>query len=336
MNELTFPFAILSKNNGVMEPKDVTLTDVVAAQDVICRTDCLAPMQERMEALNVMKAAIDRIDPDTYVDFCEYGVRFPQDSLPQFYEKHPALYWYDHSFDRVLEGVKNTEVPAGKVYLWLVYNMGYVVKTPTKCFAIDLHHRRAEELVPYLDFCCITHNHDDHYTERFAMKMNGAGKPVISNFYPNAGYPHTDWEAGYSKEPMRALDFGDVRVTTYESDHNAKLRKFVQPVEIRCKTGEETCVIYSSGDSCFPQQLHTLDPIDFWIVHPYVGLNIADGAQLLEPKMTLVSHLFEFHHRIDQWRWTWRQGYDAANAVWNVGMKAIVPVWGDRIEFSRS
>ena len=334
MNALTLPFSVLSNLDGKPEPTSVSLDDVVQAADSLCRTDCFNPTEERLKALNVMKSAIDRIDPQTYVDFCEYGIRYPKENLPKFYEEHPALYWYDKSFDRVLEGVKNASVPEGQIFLWLVYNMGYVVKTPTKCFAIDLHHRRAEELVPFLDFCCITHNHDDHYTIRFATQMDHGGKPVLTNFWPNAGYPQTDAAAGYSKEPTRTLDFGDVVVTTYESDHNAKLRKFVQPVDIHCRTGNKTCVIYSSGDSCNPQQLRiAAEKPDFWIVHPYVGLDIAEGARRLRPAMTLCSHLVEFHHHIDKWRWTFRQGYDAAQKVWNEGLDAVVPVWGDRIVF---
>jgi hypothetical protein len=30
--------------------------------------------------------------------------------------------------------------------------MGYVVKTPSGCFAIDISHRWAKELAPYIDF----------------------------------------------------------------------------------------------------------------------------------------------------------------------------------------
>ena len=65
---------------------------------------------------------------------------------------------------------------------------------------------------------------------------------------------------------------------------------------------------------------------------PY-GLKVDEAANLLNPKVTLVSHLEEFHHRIDQWRWTWRQGYEAARKIWNTGHDAIVPACGDKIVY---
>ena len=164
--------------------------------------------------------------------------------------------------------------------------------------------------------------------------MNREKKPVITNFYPNAAYPMTDNDSGYFKGPERTFAIGDITISTYESDHNPKLRRFMQPVEFVCGSEPDACVIFSSGDTCNAQQLHCRSPkIDFHIVHPYVGLKVDEAANLLNPKVTLVSHLEEFHHRIDQWRWTWRQGYEAARKIWNTGHDAIVPACGDKIVF---
>ena len=71
--------------------------------------------------------------------------------------------------DLEIEIVKVTGRPA----VWFIYNMGFVVKTAKSLFAIDLHHRRAELLAPKLDFALITHNHGDHYTERFYKARGG-------------------------------------------------------------------------------------------------------------------------------------------------------------------
>src|SRR5690606_39346714 len=66
--------------------------------------------------------------------------------------------------------------------VWMLYNMGFVVKTPSGCFGIDVHHRLAEDLEPYLDFLCITHNHGDHANKKLIQAMQSKGKPVVSNF----------------------------------------------------------------------------------------------------------------------------------------------------------
>ena len=108
----------------------------------------------------------------------------------------------------------------------------------------------------------------------------------------------------------------------------------MQPVEFVCGKEPNACVILSSGDTCNAQQLKYHSPkLDFYIVHPYVGLKVDEAANLLNPNVTLVSHLEEFHHRIDQWRWTWRQGYEAARKIWATGHDAIVPACGDKIVF---
>ena len=101
--------------------------------------------------------------------------------------KHPLFHFYDHAFDKVLQGVKNETPGPGEVFLWHLYNMGYVVKTERHCFGIDLHHRRDVELVPELDFLVVTHNHNDHYTLALATAMDQAGKPIFRNFFPNTG-----------------------------------------------------------------------------------------------------------------------------------------------------
>ena len=74
----------------------------------------------------------------------------------------PIIYFYRSAFDRVMDGIKNSKVENGTAAIWLLYNMGYVVKTPSGCFAIDISHRWAKELAPYIDFLCVTHKHSDH------------------------------------------------------------------------------------------------------------------------------------------------------------------------------
>ena len=88
-----------------------------------------------------------------------------------------ALQRLDDAFDKVLAEVKSTVV-TDRPAVWLVYNMGVIVKSKEACFSIDLKHRKAPEIASLLDFALITHNHGDHYTGEFYKAMNGAGKTV--------------------------------------------------------------------------------------------------------------------------------------------------------------
>ena len=306
------------------------LAEVRKAVELLLGSDCSRDSLRGSEAQRVLQAALDHVTPAAYVRFYGHGSRWSPKELEKLYAKHPALYWYDAAFDKVLNEVRSETVPPGEVRLWLVYNMGYVVKTPTHCFAVDLHHRRAKELVPYLEFALVTHNHSDHYTVEFLAAMNAAGKKVYSGFFPSYG--------GYSKEPERELRLADdLTLRIFESDHNRHLLRFVTPFEIVCRSGDDTCVIFHSGDSCRADQLHPRSPkVDFHIVHPRVGLDVRESARdTVRPEVTLISHLLEMHHRFDKWRWTFADGYAEADKVRSVGKTAYVPMWGEKIIWKR-
>ena len=61
-------------------------------------------------------------------------------------EHDGVLYFYRKAFDKVCREVKSTKVSEGTIVLWNLYNMGYVVKTPTQTFGIDLFHKHIGEI----------------------------------------------------------------------------------------------------------------------------------------------------------------------------------------------
>ena len=48
------------------------------------------------------------------------------------------MQYYNMALDKILAEVPTTKVKKGEVVVWQLYNMGYVVKTQTQCFGIDL------------------------------------------------------------------------------------------------------------------------------------------------------------------------------------------------------
>ena len=320
-------FSVRSGDPTVLKP---SLDEVKKATAVLLKSDCTKDSLRGSKAQSIMQAALDLVTPEVFTRFYQNGSKWTPEELEKIYAGHPAFYWYDAAFEKVLNEVKNETVASGEVKLWLVYNMGYVVKTPTHCFCIDLHHRRANELVPYLEFALVTHNHRDHYTFDFLAAMNSAGKKVYSGFFSSYG--------GYSKEPERELRLADdLTLRIYESDHNIHLRRFVTPFEIVCGKGDDACVIFHSGDSCNAKQLHPRSArVDFHIVHPRVGLKVRESARdTVKPEVTLISHLLELHHRFDKWRWTFANGYEDADKVRSVGKTAYVPLWGEKIVWEK-
>lgn len=322
--------SILSTVVNAPEPRTSTLAEVKEAVKIVESTNCAEPTKERMEALNVIKAAADQLTPKEFYKFLTNTAK--PEALEEVYKAQPIFYWYDHAVDRILAQMQADIVPEGEVHCWLLYNLGYVFKTSQSCFGLDISHRRGCELVPFLDFTVVTHNHDDHYMPEFLDAMNRQGKAVLTNFYPNTGYEGKDENAGYFAGPERTLKIKDVTITTYASDHNAKLRRFVQPTEFAIGDDANRIVIFAGGDSCNELQLHSsYSKVNAFLVHPYVGLQSEIAADRLNAELVLISHMEEFTHFVDRWRWTWRQGYEKAKAVQEHNHKAYVPLWGDKI-----
>ena len=236
-----------------------------------------------------------------------------------------ALQRLDDAFDKVLKEVRETVV-TDRPAVWLVYNMGVVVKTKETCFSVDLKHRKALEIAPLLDFALITHNHGDHYTEELYRAMNGAGKTVISNFKDNYGTKNWAKDGGYTRVP-KTFRLKDVEIHASLTDHNGYLVDYTTAFEIR--VGSYT--ILHTGDCSNIAKVSPRKRPDLWIVHPRCGTKVEEGVRRLRPETTVLAHLNELGHARDRWRWTWQDGLDELKKVEQAGGKGMVPVWGERI-----
>ncbi len=279
------------------------------------------------DARAAFQREIDEVTPDIWSRYYLRGTDLGEELSAKICAKLPALRRYEDAFDKVLSEVDSAEV-ADRPAVWLVYNMGIVVKTAKSLFAVDLHHRRAEILAPKLDFALITHNHGDHYTDRFYNAMNGLQKKtVVSNFKDNYAAHYARRRGGYTRAE-KTFDFGDVKVRTSLTDHNNYLVDYTTAFEITI--GD--FVIYHSGDCSNAQKLRPQCPNpDLWIFHPRCGMKPVDGARAVNPKLSVVAHLNELGHARDRWRWTWAHGEEDKKALESAGFRAVVPLWGDRI-----
>ena len=237
----------------------------------------------------------------------------------------------EEGFDKVLCEIDAADVSAHPA-VWMVYNMGVIVKTRESLFSIDLMHRRAEELAPRLDFALITHNHGDHYRNGFYRKMNGAGKTVISNFLDNYGAADWRkggryWEAGGFTRAEKTFRIRDVEIRTSLVDHNNYLIDFTTAFEIR--VGD--WILYHTGDCGVASKLRTIwGRPDLWVFFPGCGVNVADAERNVRPKQMAFGHLWELGHRTG--RLTTSMVRAAQKKAIDAGEKNLtVPLWGERI-----
>jgi hypothetical protein len=243
------------------------------------------------------------------------------------------LICFRKAFDRVLEGLKNDKVEQGTAAVWMLYNMGYVVKTPSGAFAVDVHHRWGAELAPYLDFLCVTHDHRDHYWYPLMDAMIAAKKPVVSNFYPKdvASYP-------YKSTSPASYTVGNFKIKTAIADHNSTLRNFVTVFRVECGADTGNFSLYHTGDCSFnTSQLGNVQgPVDVLITR-YAPSALAEnkligeGNGRVQPGCILLSHILELGHNNQEEgaRWTLDQALVRASKL--NSDHSYVPFWGEKM-----
>lgn len=270
-------------------------------------------INKRMALQDYMQTVIDKTLTAEYMKFFENVSETT---------KNPVLLFYDQTLDRIIQQIANEKPAPGTVSIWYLYNMGFIIKTPTVCFGVDINHHRGLKLEPYLDFLVITHNHNDHYTIPLMHAMTANKKMVISNFFPNPGY---------TKAASKTHEIKGVTIHCGESDHNRFLKKFTMPMEIVCPTGNRKFVFFTSGDTCHHSFLERKsDKIDLYAVHPYNGMIALEAAKKIDADLTFIVHLHEMTHEYNKWRWKYADGRRVLNDFQKQNRKAYIPVWGEK------
>lgn len=298
----------------------------VSAQE-LWSTSPLTLDAKRTEALDKMQSYADKC-LDNY--FINYLGGYEQTSL-NMEKGDPILIFYRSAFDRVMDGIKNSKVENGTIEMWLLYNMGYVVKTPSGCFAVDISHRWAKELAPYIDFLCVTHKHSDHYDADLIQAMFDAGKPVLSNYLKDASYPYT------SKVPGD-YTIGKFKIRTSITDHNnSGLSNFVTVFQIECGEDADNFTMIHTGDSNFKPEQYTNIDAHVNVLIPRYAPNaltenniIGTGEGQVEPDYVLLSHILELAHAgVEESRWSIDMALERASKI--DCKQTYVPMWGEKL-----
>jgi L-ascorbate metabolism protein UlaG (beta-lactamase superfamily) len=250
------------------------------------------------------------------------------------------MYFYRQAFNKVRKEVRSTKVAEGTVVLWNVYNMGYVVKTPTQTFGIDIVHKHVEELAPMLDFMLVTHKHNDHGDNHTRNQLAAHGVKVIAGFELNKPCV---WQgkllAWEFVDEIDSIQIGDITINCTRVDHNKteKGRKFVTTYEIDCGPKSGNTVIFHTGDAYSYKQLEVTKKPDVFIFHMGVRLNIQKASDKLQPEYAFFSHAWELSHKVEQWRWTIDDVLKSVHKVTgHDSSRLLYPCWGDKVVYNKS
>lgn len=277
---------------------------------------------KRMKAMEAVQSVMNRFEPK---EWKAYRNLAEGDELAKV-EQSGTPYYLRQSVDKICTEVRTLKVKEGTVAVWLLYNMGYIVKTPTSVFGIDIHTKYIDKMVELIDFVMITHRHGDHCNLPFLRTMTAKGKTVYAAFdLEGVNVTKVEHEAMY--------EVGDVKIRTTIGDHNKKLRNFVTSYEINCGANTNNTVIYHTGDSNNYKQLKPEQQVDLFMPHMSVGLNIQAAIDNIRPYHLLISHNQELGHQVNKWRWTF---HDALKLKEKLKHDHIwIPCWGECIVYDR-
>lgn len=292
------------------------------------RTSPLNLTQERYSLLAKIEEYSREFNRDPFQEYLKMN-----DSAAEKTEKdNPVMSIYRFAFDNVFHQVRNATVEYGTAEIWMLYNMGYIVKTPSVCFGIDINHRYAQELAPYLDFICVTHSDGDHVDTPLMNVMTSAGKPVLSNFFSAS--------SAWCSNAASVYNIAGVEIKTCITDENA--------TDLNCTTcyrftfGEDAgnLRLMHPGDSSFdPKQFVPVGGGDVDVLILRFGqkaeVNICGtGSGQVVPHNILLSHQIELRHYIEKspMRAT------ILGSIENIGKNygswgniAYLPFWGEHL-----
>ena len=279
--------------------------------------------EKRMEAMEVTQAMLNHFPHTEWNAFLKENDPVKVAEM----ERTGVPYFLRKSFDKVRKEVRTTKVKEGTVAVWLLYNMGYVIKTPTTTFGIDIYSKHADELLDMLDFVMITHAHGDHKTQNVIEGMTKHNKPILAAF-------DIDGAKVMKVEHEKVYKMGDVTIRTTIGDHNKRLLNYVTSYEIDCGDNTNNTVIFHSGDSHNYKQLNPQKQVDIFMPHISVGLKIQKAIDKFKPHHVFLSHLQELGHKIEKWRWTFHDGLNSKSKLTHDHI--WIPCWGEKVVYNRA
>ncbi len=246
-----------------------------------------ADQDERRRTLAVIETLAGRLPVDEWNRYRNT----PDVSLEK---KYPILAYLRLLEQSVLEDIKNTRVRGG-VKIWKLYNMGMVVKTAEKCFAVDLIPLRAD-FSSVLDFAVQSHWHGDHVDKRFYEGMVRKGKPFYATKYP--------WNSTAPKgltylEKDTVLLIGPLTVSLKLSAQGdpgewSHLPCLITTVDCGPASGDFRLV--HTGDSSHAEDMPRDRDADFLTMHMDVGMDQRRAISIARAKRVNLDHVLELAH----------------------------------------
>lgn len=231
------------------------------------------------------------------------------------------LSYLDKSVTKVLKNISKPKSKKEKVVLWQIYNMGYIIQTNKGNIGIDIHCRNAKRFAKHIDALLITHAHFDHYRTDLIAEMKRLNKPIISNWV----------DTDYKTYTVETFDIGNFNITTHLGDHYFWKKESNNDM-LLFEIETNGVKILHTGDNSNSAKLTGFENIDVFILHIDINNSIPEAVTLVQPKLTILSHVMELGHprSANGYRWTYAHAFKKSKVIPNAN-KAIL-FWGESIK----
>ena len=250
--------------------------------------------------------------------------------------------WFDHveirkywlaTLNKAVLEIQNEVVTEGAT-IWLIYNHGFVVKTPTICFGFDLYDyfETGEflQLGDLLDVLFISHIHPDHWSMKLVDKMRKLGKPVVG---PSA---MSSSILSIRMKPGDTATISGLNVRSYYGLHTVPVSMF----EVRTPEGIS---FLHTGDNAVYETLPLNADIDVLMINAWINWNgvilepnvLKYALYRVNPRVALPAHINDLGHvNNGQTVPHWEPAYALYDDAYRSYDYAVLS-WGERYHFDR-
>jgi L-ascorbate metabolism protein UlaG (beta-lactamase superfamily) len=245
---------------------------------------------------------------------------------------YPPLHPETESFyikmvEKAVLEIKNEAVTEGAT-IWQIYNHGWVIKTSSSCFGMDLHDyfgiTQFLELADVIDVYFISHSHADHYSWRLASRVLARHNPVVTPEDMTLG--SIEMSDGENRI-IAGLD-----VTAHYGLHSVTVSQF----EVITPEGLK---FLHTGDNQTSITIPVISGVDVLLLNAWVNesgstssiVGTRNAIEKVKPQVTLPGHILELGH-LGANPVPYRNVYAVDDG--NLTSEFFIPAWGERYHYS--
>ncbi|NQT61868.1 MAG: T9SS type A sorting domain-containing protein [Candidatus Marinimicrobia bacterium] len=186
-----------------------------------------------------------------------------------------------------------SEVVTEGATIWQSYNHGFIVKTPSVTFGMDLYDYFDTnvffELANLIDVYFISHRHSDHHSIGLIGAMNFLNKPIVGPAEYN--------QVSIGMNAGESMVIADLTVIAHDGLHSVPVRQF----EIITQEGLR---FLHTGDNQDTENLPDISDVDVMMLNAWINDSgeqshietIPIAIDLINPIVTLPGHILELGH----------------------------------------